>query len=163
MITQKYPSREFPALPEIEIQSLDMWKKVDLPESVLSIIKEKGETEFSPNIIISSYKVAENFDFAYNKKNIGDSIAGFFELHIFNDIIKQVNNRDWQIIEYIYDHEQAGTIAQIVATTIVDIESSKFVVRFTGTAAAKKESENKDYKEIQQVLSTIKVDKGELR
>lgn len=157
MKTQKFPSKEFPALPEIEISSLETWGKVDLPESVLSIIKKKGGAEFSPNIIINCYKTFENFDFAYDKKNIADSFTGLSELHVFNDTIKEVNNRDWQIIEYIYTHEQAGIVAQIIATTIINIETCKFVVRFTGTSSAREENESKDYKEIQQIFSTMKV------
>lgn len=157
MILQKFPSKDFPALPQIEIESLESWENVSLPESVLSLIKKKGKINFSPNVIINSYKVFEDFNLETNKKNISSSLEVLDDLHIFNDRMSEINNKNWQVIEYIFKSKEVGLVAQIIATTIIDIENAKFIIRFTGTAAAKEESENNDYMEIQKILSSIKI------
>lgn len=58
----RYPSEDFPRIPNIEIETYEGWEGRNLPDSIIGLIK-KLEGEFSSNILINVKKVQETFTF----------------------------------------------------------------------------------------------------
>lgn len=156
MAIKKFPSDDFPALPSIRVDAPAEWQSINPPDSIMALIKDKGE-EFSPNVVVSVYKVDAAFNFEQNQEQIIEYIQGLDNIHVFNNRVTKISDLDWQVVEYIFRHQQAGMLVQMQATTLLTDNDAHFAIRYTGTAVIKEEDKNVDYVEIQRMLGTIRV------
>lgn len=157
MKTKKFPSDEFPEFPNIEVTAAsEEWRGINSPESVIALLKDNKEG-FSSNILINIKKVKADYDLEESKNELFAYIKEFDKLNIFSDSIQEIDNLKWQIEEFVYIDKKIGALAQISAVTFVVVKEAKFLISFTGTTDIKEEKQNKNYLEMQDMLSSVKV------
>lgn len=159
MNTQKFPSKWFLGFPEIEIDiPFEGWENKEVKASVIAVIK-RTDAKFDSNILVNVQKVEGNYSFQESKSDLLSLIKYYKELYVFSDNFHEINNREWQVIEFAYINEQVGALVQISAVTFINNNNRKFMISFTGTTSIKKEKENIIYSEIQEILKNIKIHK----
>lgn len=157
MKTKKFPSDEFPEFPNIEVTvASEEWRGINSPESVIALLKDNKEG-FSSNVLINIKKVKADYDLEESKNELFAYIKEFDKLNIFSDSIQEIDSLKWQIEEFVYIDKKIGALAQISAVTFVVVKEAKFLISFTGTTDIKEEKQNKNYLEMQDMLSSVKV------
>lgn len=157
MDVKKFPSKEFPGFPEIEMNiPFEGWESTEVHAAVIAIIK-KTTGKFDSNILVNIQKVEESYSFRESKSELLELIKEYNGLHVFSDSQHDINNMEWQVIEFAYINEQVGALGQISAVSFIKNNNRKFMISFTGTTALKKEKENIIFSEMQEILKNVTV------
>lgn len=134
----------------------DGWKFKNFPESLVGLIKEK-EGEFSPNVLINVKKISHRYSFEDYSNWVKKDTKDFKGLNVLSKKPHDISGRIWSVEEFVYVNETMGVITQLVTMTLIPIKDEQFIVSYTGTVGFSSDSSKDDYKELQEMLRSVKI------
>jgi len=153
VLTIQYPSQAFPVFPQIQLDIPTEWEETSAPGSLLAVKHEYGNESFSPNVILTISRDEPSISLADAVKTIKAYIESLGTSILYEQAVK-LDGKDWYVAEFGRVVEKAGTIIQIVATTVITNGPVTDVVRLTGSAASN------DYeaglKEVREIIASVK-------
>lgn len=151
-----FPSRIFPDLPKINMETIDGWEGRNFPESLVGLIKIKNKT-FSPNLLINIKKVGEQYSYDTYSKEVNRYLDRFQNTVVLSEQVQIINGVSWLVKEYTFIDNSLGPLAQIAACSLLPIDGAQFLVSFTGTASLLEEIDRVDYLELQKILRSVHI------
>lgn len=128
-----FPSDEFPALPSVAVDIPENWVTRAVPGTFLAVIDDRGPEAFSPNVVLGITRVGAGHTLEDAAASVGQYVAGLPEVAPIDSARVEFDGVPWWVSEFAYSSPSVGTIAQVVAVTVVDHGTSTDVVRLTGT------------------------------
>lgn len=128
-----FPSDAFPALPAVTIDLPDNWSPRTVPGTFLAAIDDRGSA-FSPNVVLGITRVGAGHTLDAAAAAVAQHVETLPELAPIDTARVDFGGAQWWVTEFAYATEAAGTVAQVVAVTVVDHGEVVDVLRLTGTA-----------------------------
>jgi hypothetical protein len=155
MATASFPSTEAPALPSISVDLPEGWQQRTAPDMLLAVIEDRGPDAFSPNVVVGVTRQPAGHPLQAAQQAADEFVQGLREVALLERADVELGGRPWSIIEYAHVTDVAGTIAQVVAVTVVDNGPVTDMVRVTGTVLA--ERIEQDLPAVREVIASTRV------
>ncbi|MEZ3161456.1 hypothetical protein AB1K54_13075 [Microbacterium sp. BWT-B31] len=128
-----FPSDAFPALPAVTIDLPEGWKPRAVPGTFLAAIDDRGSA-FSPNVVLGITRVGAGHTLEAAAAAVAQHIESLPEVAPVDSARVDFGGAEWWVTEFAYSTDAAGTVAQVVAVSVVDHGDVVDVLRLTGTA-----------------------------
>lgn len=136
MTSARFPSQEFPDVPTVEVTVPDRWSPRAAAGSLFAVILDRGADAFSPNLVVTHARHAPDYRLDESDAAIDAYVGDLAESRRIGRRVAELAGREWRIDEFAYVDEEAGTVVQIIATTLVPSPHVSDVIRLTGSALA---------------------------
>jgi hypothetical protein len=151
----RYPSEDFPAFPNVELEIPDGWATKIVPEVDLCVIQDRGSADFSPNLVgvfvrdVAGHTLEEAGTAPINY------VKGIEGAKVLTSVKVPINDRSWTVLEYGFTDQQVGTMFQIIATTVHATERVTDTLRLTGTCRVVSfEQMNQDVATLREIIDS---------
>ena len=151
----KFPSTDFPPFPNLSISTPEGWSHIYRREALITVIKDLGEGNFSPNVMLSVERDA-NLTFEKMEEEIHEYINSLPEVKMNPIEYADRDGSRWGLVSYAYRYETAGTLIQVIAYTSLERNNFHDAVRLIGTASPTNTEES--FKEIMAIISSTHVE-----
>jgi hypothetical protein len=125
-----YPSAEFPAPPSIGFCVPTGWIPAAVAGAVAAARLEVHTDSFAPNLVVTAETALEDVASIYDSQS--KAIDGLRAVAKLDELNVKIRNVAWRVWEYAFEDRRAGTLVQLVATTVV----GGFVVSVVGSVSA---------------------------
>lgn len=155
MVTASFPSAEAPALPSISVELPEAWQQRTAPDMLLAVIEDRGPDAFSPNVVIGVTRQPAGHTLQSAQRAADEYVQDLREVALLDRAEVDLGGRTWYVIEFAHITDVAGTVAQVVAVTVVDNGPVSDMVRVTGTVAGDRTEQ--DLPGVREVIASTRV------
>ncbi|MCJ1696297.1 hypothetical protein MT349_10930 [Rathayibacter caricis] len=128
----QYPSPTFPEFPAIGFQIPPGWSPLTAAGSIAAVVLDRGPESYSPNVVVTVTRTEDGTldDAAEAARRSASALRDAVPMERTRI---DVRGRRWDVLQYAYTEPAAGTLVQVIASTLV---SGSFVLRAIGTVEA---------------------------
>lgn len=130
---QVFPSKAFPAYPTISVNPPAGWTEQVVPDALGALMGPATPGSYTPNVVITVSRRLPGYQLGDIAASVDAFLAALPESVLLGTEPVVINGRDWHVREARYTHEQAGSLAQFTAVTVVHHGSASDVVQLTGS------------------------------
>lgn len=152
-----YPSTEFPAPPTFRFGVPNNWIPTSVAGTVAAVRYEVGPTSFAPNVVVTIERVSVSRDDVLRRQS--DVIDSLVDVAKLNELDLDITGVSWRVWEYAFTEARAGTLVQVVATTVIGDHESAQAVSIVGSVTADRAEEL--LPTIRAIVRSIFLDKGQ--
>jgi hypothetical protein len=128
----RFPSPEFPDFPAVDLRIPAGWSPLTVSGSIAALILDRGPESYSPNLVVTATRSTDlTFDdVADAARRSASALPDAVPIERTRIVVAE---RPWDVLQYAYSDPRAGTLVQVVASTVL---TGSFVVQAIGTVEA---------------------------